>query len=50
MKRKITLAIQVLFDLIILATGINKIYLLMPVPEQTPAANSLLNFYRPPVI
>lgn len=43
-KGKITLAVQVLFGLIILAAGINKLYLFMPVPEQMPAGKEFINF------
>ena len=43
-KIKITLAVQVLFGLIILAAGINKLYLFMPVPEQMPAGKQFIDF------
>ena len=44
MNRKITLGVQLLFGLIILAAGINKLYLFMPVPEQTPAGKEFIDF------
>ena len=43
-KRNITLAVQFLFGLIILAAGINKLYLFMPVPEQMPAGKAFIDF------
>lgn len=44
MKEKIRLAVQVLFGVVILAAGINKLYLFMPVPEQTPAGKEFIDF------
>lgn len=44
MKGKIRLAVQVLFGMIILAAGVNKFYLFMPVPEQMPAGKEFIDF------
>lgn len=44
MKANIRFAIQALFGAIILAAGINKLYLFMPVPEQMPAGKEFIDF------
>lgn len=43
-KVNIKLTIQILFGLIILGAGINKLYLFMPVPEQMPAGQQFIEF------
>lgn len=43
-KGNITLAVHVIFGLIILAAGINKLYLFMPVPEQMPQGKEFIEF------
>lgn len=44
MKVKITFAIQAFFGAVILAAGINKLYLFMPVAEQMPAGKEFIDF------
>lgn len=44
MNKKIKFATQLILGSLVMAAGINKLYLFMPVPEQTPAGKDFIDF------